>query len=293
MSIAGAIFIGDLKQAEGFASSLSGSDVLFHTAAYFRDSYSGGTHTQPLFETNVAGTQKLLEAAYAAGVRRMVHTSSIAVLGDNPSGLIDETHMQTDFSKIDDYYRSKIETDEQVYAFLKTHPDMWAALVLPGWMHGPGDIGPTSAGRFVLDYMKGKLPGIVNAAFSLVDARDVAKTMIAVAEQGQRGERYLAAGTPLDMRALLALMEKVSGKAAPKRAIPRWLLWMVASIQEFYARLTKRAVLLSLATVRNMANDHGRRFSAEKIRREFDITFRPLETTLADELNWYRRHGWL
>lgn len=287
------IVIGDLKHVDGFASSLRGCDVLYHTAAYFRDSYTGGTHAQSLFDTNVTGTQSLLEAAYAAGIRRMVHTSSIAVLGDNPSGLVDENHLQTDLSKLDEYYRSKIETDETVYAFLKKHPDMWAALVLPGWMHGPGDIGPTSAGQFVLDYMQGKLPGIVSAAFSLVDARDVAETMIAAAGQGKRGERYLAAGRSLDMRALFALMEKVSGKVASQRSIPRWLLWTIAAGQELYARVTGRAVLLSLATVRNIGSDYGRRFSAEKIRREFGIAFRPIEETLADELDWYRRHGWL
>ncbi len=160
-------------------------------------------------------------------------------------------------------------------------------------MHGPGDIGPTSAGQFVLDYMRNKLPGIVRAAFSLVDVRDVAETMIAAAERGKRGERYLAAGRPLEMKALFALMETVSGKIAPKRAIPSWLLWVIAAGQEFYARVTGRAVLLSLATVRNIANDHGRHFSAEKIWREFGITFRPIEQTLADELNWYRQHGWL
>ncbi len=123
------IVIGDLKHTERFAPSLSGCDVLFHTAAYFRASYSGGSHTQQLFDTNVTGTQRLLEAAYAAGIRRMVHTSSIAVLGDNPSGLVNENDVQTDFSKVDDYYRSKIETDEKIYAFLKAHPDMWAVLV--------------------------------------------------------------------------------------------------------------------------------------------------------------------
>jgi len=287
------IVVGDLRQVAGFAAALAGSDVLFHTAAYFRDSYSGGSHTQPLYDVNVTGTEQLLVAAYAAGVRHLVHTSSIAVLGDNGGAVVDERHVQAASAKVDDYYRSKIDTDQRVYAFLDSHPDMWAALVLPGWMHGPGDLGPTSAGQFVLDYMRGKLPGIVDGAFSLVDARDVAATMIAVAEGGRRGERYLAAGQALDMRTLCQLMQQVSGKAAPTRTIPGWVLWGIAALQEGYARLTGKPVLLSLATVRNMAADHGRRFSGAKIEREFGIRFRPLEQTLADELAWYRQHAWL
>lgn len=65
----------------------------------------------------------------------------------------------------------------------------------------------------------------------------------------------------------------------------------IAFLQEAYARLTGRPVLLSLATVNNMADDYGRRFSAEKIRREFDLGFSPLEETLADEVMWARQRA--
>ena len=63
--------------------------------------------------------------------------------------------MLRDESDADDYYRSKILAAREVERFLETHPDFWAAMVLPGWMHGPGDMGPTSAGQTVLDFAKG------------------------------------------------------------------------------------------------------------------------------------------
>src|SRR5215470_7983464 len=69
---------GDLENVSGFAHALAGADAVFHTAAYFRDSYKGGTHRNELQRINVVGTANLLQAAYAAGVRRFVHTSSIA-----------------------------------------------------------------------------------------------------------------------------------------------------------------------------------------------------------------------
>jgi dihydroflavonol-4-reductase len=84
----------------------------------------------------------------------------------------------------DDYYRSKIETDAVIFAFLDRHPDMHISLVLPGWMHGPGDLGPTSAGQFVEDYLQQKIPGVVDAAFSVVDARDVAQVALASSKTG-------------------------------------------------------------------------------------------------------------
>jgi dihydroflavonol-4-reductase len=285
------LVVGDLASVQGFAAALRGCGVLFHTAAYFRESYKGGRHSDALHKTNVEGTQALLNEAYAAGIRRMVHISSIAVLSRSPAGLTDETMTLARDAAPDDYYRSKIETDEVVYAFLDRHPDMHISLILPGWMHGPGDLGPTSAGQFAQDYLQRKIPGIADAAFSVVDARDVAHVALASSRTGKRGERYLAAGHPVSMAKLLQVMEAVTGIPAPRRKLPRALLYAIAFLQEAYARLTGRPVLLSLATVNNMANDYGRRFSADKIRMEFDLGFRPMEETLTDEVMWIRQRA--
>ncbi|ROZ74442.1 NAD-dependent epimerase/dehydratase family protein [Ramlibacter sp. WS9] len=281
------VVVGDLKAPESYRRHLPGATTLYHTAAYFRDSYKGGKHWPELFRTNVVGTLELLGAAYAAGIRRVVHVSSIAVLGDSRNGLITEDMLQSNLDLVDDYYRSKIETDRGIRAFMDKHPDMHVSFVLPGWIHGPGDMGPTSAGQFVLDYMAGRLPGIVDATVSVVDARDVAQVMIRAAQAGHNGERYLAAGHALSMGELLAAMERVTGVPAPKRAVPKTLLFAVALAQEAWARLTGRPVLLSLATARVISTDYGRRFSCEKISREFGIKFRALESTLRDEIEWF------
>lgn len=71
----------------------------------------------------------------------MVHISSIAVLGRNDSGLTDESMVLAIEEAPDDYYRSKIETDAVIFAFLDSHPDMHISLVLPGWMHGQAILG--------------------------------------------------------------------------------------------------------------------------------------------------------
>src|ERR1700704_4134337 len=64
---------GDMTDVPAFAAALAGCEVLFHTAAYFRDSYAGGNHSTALKAVNIDGTRALLGAAYAAGVRRVVH----------------------------------------------------------------------------------------------------------------------------------------------------------------------------------------------------------------------------
>jgi dihydroflavonol-4-reductase len=284
---------GDMLRVDAFASSLAGVDAVFHTAAFFRDYYRGGSHWDRLYRTNVAGTRHLLAAAHRAGVRRFVHASSIAVLDGRSSPLIDET-MLRDERKADEYYRSKILADREIMSFLHQHSDMWAAMVLPGWMHGPGDAGPTPAGQSVLDFMRRRLPGILPGAFPVVDARDVAWAMLSALRRGRRGERYLAAGRAMTAGEFLACLECVSGVRVPPRKIPVLLMVLAAAAGESWARLTGKPVMLGMAAMRLL---HQRvehlQFNPEKSRRELGLEFRPVETTLRDEIAWFRANGYL
>jgi dihydroflavonol-4-reductase len=282
---------GDITDPTTFADGLSGMDVVFHTAAYFRDNYKGGKHWDQLYNTNVVGTAKLLECCYEAGVRRFVHTSSSAVLRGRPGEAVDETALRTEV-EADDYQRSKILSDREVLRFLASHADFWAALVLPGWMHGPGDSGPTSAGQTVLDFLNKRLPGIPPGSFSFVDARDVAETMIQTAEQGRRGERYLAAGRTVTMDELFGELEKVSGIPAPKNRVPLAALYLLGAANELWARLTRRPVLISWAAVQLLSRDVGRhQFDHRKSEHELGVRFRDIQETLRDEIAWFKRNG--
>ncbi|MDO4232566.1 MAG: SDR family oxidoreductase [Lautropia sp.] len=282
---------GDICQPDSYRKALHGCDSLFHTAAFFRDNFKGGTHWPELHATNVKGTADLLEAAWHAGIRRMVHTSSIAVLHGEPNQLINES-MSRQAAEADDYYRSKIESEEVVRLFLANHPEMFACFVLPGWMFGPGDLGPTSSGQFVLDFVQRKLPGVLPATFSVVDARDVAEHEILAMEKGRRGERYLAAGCHITMADLMQELSRVSGISSPSRNIPLFVLRLIALLQEIQHSVTKKPILLSRASVELIASEYQRtNFSHDKSRNELGGSFRPLDATLRDVLAWYRQHG--
>ncbi|MHC2019997.1 SDR family oxidoreductase [Methylobacterium sp. CM6247] len=287
------IVTGDMLDVPGFADALRGANVVFHTAAYFRDSYKGGRHWDALYAANVEATRALLDHAWNAGVRRFVHTSSVAVLRGAPGQIIDET-MLRDERDADDYYRSKILADRVVLDFLDAHPDFWAAMVLPGWMHGPGDIGPTSAGQTILDVALERLPGVPPGSFSVVDARDVARAMILANHQGRRNERYLAAGRHMTMADLLPLIAQTTGAKAPARRVPLSLLYLIGAGNELYARMTGKPVLLSWAMARTIATENDRsRYDPAKSKRELGLEFRPVIETLRDEVAWFRANGLL
>lgn len=285
------LVVGDMADTDAFATSLQGCDTVFHTAAFFRDNYKGGSHWEELEKINVAGTQALLHQAYRAGVRRFVHTSSIAVLDGAPGTSIDETCLRAE-ADADDYYRSKILAERVVLTFLETHPQMHACMVLPGWMWGPGDMGPTSSGQLIKDVINGKLPGLIPGTFSVVDARDVACAQIAAAKHGRRGERYLAAGRNLTMRQLVPVLGRIAGVKTPVRQLPVPALYLLAAVQEVYARITGKPILLSMATLRLLIREEHRTcFNHHKSEQELGLSFRVLEQTVSDTVAWYRKHG--
>jgi dihydroflavonol-4-reductase len=285
------IVLGDMEDIDGFAPALEGCDVLFHTAAHFRDSYKGGSHWSKLQSINVDASIKLVQAAHSRGLGRLVHASSIAVLNGPKGGLIDET-MDRKVADADDYYRSKILSERALRTTLARLSDFEATFVLPGWMWGPGDLGPTSSGQLVRDFLQQKIPGVVPGSVSLVDARDVAQAMIAAAEKGRNGERYLAAGRHVTIADLLPMMERLSGIPAPTRPIPFALLYLLGGLSELAARTLGKEALLSLATVRVMAAENDRsRFDPAKSERELDLRFRPMEDTIRETIDWIRQDG--
>ncbi|MGV8998509.1 MAG: SDR family oxidoreductase [Parvibaculaceae bacterium] len=284
---------GDMENVAGFTAHLKGADVVFHTAAYFRDSLTGGNHWKTLERINVKGTSELIEATYAAGTHRFLHVSSIGALIDHTADgrAVDETMRRKPDSTKNDYYKSKVLADREVDDALKRHPEMWAAFVMPGFMHGPGDAGPTAAVQTIYDFIKGALPGVIDAHFSYVDARDVAFACVEAAEKGQRGRFYLAAGRRFRMQDIFAILERLTGKPAPTRKIPTRLLSVLAIFNEVWARISGKPVLLSWSIYRTI-RDEGRhaKFDSSRAEKELGVQFRPIETTLRDTLAWIRQN---
>jgi dihydroflavonol-4-reductase len=164
-------------------------------------------------------------------------------------------------------------------------------LVLPSWMWGPGDWAPTASGKLVLDFMKRKLPGVVDGGSSIVDVRDVAQTAIRAAHLGKSGERYIVGGTYYDFAGVLDLLERVTSVPAPKRKISYGLSLAVGAGAETWARLTGGTALVTLAGIRTLHAKNAVR--SGKAIQELSAAFRPFEETLRDEVAWFRSQHYL
>ena len=279
---------GDMDNVAGFADALDGCDVVFHTAAYFREYYSVGDHWPRLEAINVEGTAALAEAARAHGVPRLVHTSSAATIGFRPDGSAgDESTPPAPIASANLYFRSKVLADQRLRA-MSAPLGLDVVQVLPGWMFGPWDAAPTASGRFVLDFLAGALPAIPPGGMNAVDARDVATGMIRAAVRGRAGSSYILGGPFTSLARVAETLAEVTGQPAPRMRISYRIALAYATLAETWARIADKPALVTVAAVRAMQAQL--RVSSNKALRELGWRYRPLSDTLRDEVDWYRSH---
>jgi dihydroflavonol-4-reductase len=228
----------------------------------------------------------LLNEADARGVKRFVHVSSGGTIGMKPDGSPGDEDTPPAAGAVSNlYFKSKVDGDAAIRAW-RGKSDMAVVEILPGWIWGPGDAGPTGAGQFALDFLAKKIPAIIDGGCCVVDARDVAAAMLTATEKGRDREKYIVGGTFHTLEEILKGLEKVSGLPGPRMRLPHPVVMAYAWVSELVARLTGGPVLVSREGVRTM---HAKmRHSSAKAERELGASFRPLEETLRDIVAWYR-----
>lgn len=282
------LVVGDMLDVESFASELAGCDVLFHTAAYFREYYQPGNHWQMLEDINVKGTIRLLGEAEKQGVKKVICISSSGAVGMKSASIASDETTPIDSTIVKNlYFKSKVMAEVAINNFLQQH-SLPVLLILPGFMFGPIDAAPTSGGQLVLDYLAQKIPVILDGGSCMVDARDVAQVAINAVERGISGDRYIVAGQYLSIGNLFQVLEKVTGIPSPQHRIPYTITLVYAWIADIYARLTGTKPVIPLEGIRTM--HLKRQVTSAKAISQLGATFRPLEQTLEDVVDWYHQN---
>lgn len=283
------VVVGDLDDVPGFVEGLVGVDVVFHTAAYFREYFTDGDHEALLRRRNVDATAALARAASARGVRRFVHTSSSGTIRSRTDGA---PSTEADVHRAEDlanrYFASKVAADEAL-AVVVAETDLDLVTILPGWMFGPGDSAPTSAGKLVRDALADRLPPVaLPGRTAVVDARDVAAAMVRAATVASPGERFLVAGVDASLTDVLSVLAVQCGRRPPALTLPYPAAWLFAASQEGIARLTGGDPLVTRMALATLNSGHN--LSSARAEARLGATFRPLAETLADALAWWRAH---
>nr|VFK49790.1 MAG: dihydroflavonol-4-reductase [Candidatus Kentron sp. TC] len=274
---------GDLLRPETFDGALEGCDTLFHVAADYR---LWARDKETLYRTNAVGAWRLLQAAGAAGVSKIVYTSSVATLGIEGDGRPGDEDTPVGLENmIGHYKRSKYLAEDAVRRLVHEH-DLPIIIVNPSTPIGPRDIKPTPSGRVVLDAACGRMPAFVDTGLNIAHVDDVATGHLLALRRGRIGERYILGGEDMTLREILTVIAEITGRPAPRIKIPHDVGLLIAYLSEAWAWLSRgaepRATVDGVRMSRKLMY-----FTSDKARRELGYSPRPAREALADAVEWF------
>lgn len=204
----------ELLDRPALERAFAGCDAVVHVGAL----YSFDARAEELERVNVAGTENVLAACAAAGVRRLVHTSTAGTCGPVPGRAATEEDGPPEQELAVPYKRTKLAAEERVLAAARDGLD--AVVVNPTAPVGEGDSKPTPTGRMIAGVASGRIPAYVASGLNVVDVRDVARGHVLALERGRAGERYLLGGVNLTLAELFAAIARIAGRARPRVRVP-------------------------------------------------------------------------
>ena len=280
-------FIGDLRDVASLDRALAGVTRVFHVAADYR---LWARNPTEIYESNVTGTNNLLEAAKRAGVEKFVYTSTVATMAvPRKNGLPDESTQASIDEMVGHYKRSKFAAEQ--CAMRAGQQGLPVVIVNPTTPVGPGDWKPTPTGKIVVDFLNGRMPGYVDTGLNFVPVEDCAAGHLLAAERGQTGERYILGGRNLTLKEILDMLAAISGLRAPRWKFPHAVAYVAACVDTAVSAVIGREPQIPIEGVR-MAR-HKMFVDATKATRELGFSHGPVEAALERAVRWYETNGYV
>ncbi len=273
---------GDVLDRASLDAAARGCTTVFHVAGV---NAMCRRDPRPMIRANVEGSANVVRAAAAAGVARVVHTSSAAAIGEaaGTTGREDSAHRGSYLSA---YERSK-HLAERTVLELGAELGIDVVCVNPSSVQGPGRT--TGSARLLLDLVNGRLPVLIATTISLVDIADCAAGHALAETRGEAGQRYLLNGATLSTAEAVTLLRRLWGRPRRVRWVPPSLAIAGGAAVEGFGRLTHRDVPVCREAVRTLL--HGHRYDGSRAERELGLRYTPVAETLERTLSWYAERG--
>jgi nucleoside-diphosphate-sugar epimerase len=265
----------DLLDVYELEEAMKGVDEIYHCAGLV--SFSPKDERR-LYKVNVEATANLVNAAVNAGVRKIVHVSSVAAMGRiRPGQMINESMNWTEETSNSKYGHSKYLGELEVWRGVAE--GLNAVVVNPVIILGPGnwDEGSTKIFKSVYD----EFPWYTEGTTGFVDVRDVAKAMIDLMESEISGERFIVSAENATYRTLFNMIADGFKKKRPSKKVTPFLAAVVWRMQALLSKLTGKSPLVTKETAAtSLANVE---FDNSKLLKFLpSFKYRPLGETVAD-----------
>ena len=272
----------DVLNQEDWPRVLEGATGLFHLATIYATSGDG----QLILDTANKGTENVLRAAAACGIKRVVYTSSVAAIGSTPKKVVkDESNWNDNFSM--PYTRAKTESERRAWELAK-ELDIDLRVINPSGVLGGSFSRPTPSTDIIGDAMKGKYPVVPKIPLAFVHVEDVASAHRLAYEVDEANGRYVLApyqnGTIHD---LLKRAKKLYPKMKfPRIGIPLWLLPVVV-FQDWFMGLFSGKRLLTRAAAKSFSKGDSK-YSRKTAENELGITWKSYDDCIHDTVEAYK-----
>lgn len=278
---------GDVRDPASLRRAFAGADVVYHLAARITLVTSDADE---VFAINVDGPRNVCEAALNAGVRRLVHFSSIHAFDDCPRDVpMDEKRPPAHGPGFPVYDRSKAAGQDHVLEAVSRGLD--AVIVNPSGVVGPGDYRMSAMGQVFLDLWHGRMPALVEGGFNWVDVRDVVQSAMAAETRGRTGERYLLPGHWVSVRDVARTVTEVTGRRTPRLVTPMWLARASVPFIAAFSAVLRRKPLYTAASLRALRQN--RVVLGAKAAEELGHAPRPFSESVRDVYEWFEKAGYL
>jgi NAD+-dependent farnesol dehydrogenase len=234
---------GDVRDPSALARAVSGCDAICHSAALVS---VWRKRREDFDDINVGGLQHVLDVGRAAGITRILYTSSFLALPPTGSSAP---------GRWNDYQRTKVLADELAARAVAGGAPL--IRVYPGVIYGPGVLTEGNLiGSMVADHLRGRLPGVVGSSrlWSYACVEDVADGHVCALERGRPGDRYELGGENAPQMRVFELVRELTGRPLPRR-VPAWLATLMGAVEELRATVTGRLPLLTAGTVEVLTRD--------------------------------------
>ena len=272
---------GDLRDPSSLEPAVAGCSVVFHVAADYR---LWAKDPAELYRSNVDGTRNVLAAAQAAGVERVVYTSTVGCIGMPHGGIGDETTPVSLADMTGDYKRSKFLAEQVALEFASA--GLPVVIVNPTAPIGDHDVKPTPTGKIVLDFLNGAMPAFIDTGLNVVDVRDTAEGHLLALDRGKSGERYILGSENLTLAQILQKLAYITGRKAPTVRLPYAVAWCAGACSTAWANLTGRPPRVPLNGVRMAKKKMW--VTHAKAARELGFNPGPAEKALARAVEWFQ-----
>lgn len=277
------IVYGDVRQIETLVKAFEGADMVFHLAGIIE---IGSGNKKKVHEVNVNGSKNVVAACKMAHVKRLVYTSSVHAIPEK-EGVITETKEFSPKLVKGTYAKSKAEATN--YILNSNSDDLEVIITQPSGVIGPYEYIKSNMGQLIIDCANGSMKATLKGGYNFVDVRDVSNGIILAAEKGRPGECYILAGHSISIQDLMVIIEKLTGKKAPKFVIARWFAYITGIFSEVFYKIVHEKPLFTSYAVYTTGTNHN--FSIEKAKKELGYSVRNIEETIKDTIDWYKKRG--